>query len=102
MVFSEEASLPWYIQHTRNHQDLFRKHRRSFPSFHMDGRLLLPLLAGQNGSVSYSMPPILWANWTKAPVAAMMTAQIKTFLSWAQRSVRCIGDWSLSIMIQMA
>src|SRR5260370_42227653 len=64
--------------------------------------LLLPLLAGQNGSVSYSMLPILWANWTKAPVAAMMTAQMKTFLRWAQRSVRCIGDWSLSILIPIA
>src|SRR6266851_10436769 len=100
MTFYEAASFQWYVRAARNHQGLFRKHRCSFPSFRMDEGYSLRCWRG--GSVSYSMPPRLWANWTKAPVAAIMTAQMKTFLSWAQRSVRCMGDWSLSIMIQMA
>src|SRR5260370_41026511 len=47
----------------------------------------------------YNMPPRLVANWTKAPVPAMMAAQTKTFLSCVQRSARAAGELSLLSMI---
>src|SRR5689334_15136013 len=99
MVFYEAASFPWYVCAAQDHHGSFQE-ASPLLSFHIDGRY--SARCSWDGLLCYSIPPILWANWTKAPVAAMMTAQMKTFLSLAQRSVRCMGDWSLSIMIQMA